>query len=169
MGVSFKMRKRRETGKNSANGGQRRRAARLHQSLPCFALRGYSREPLRPPRPIPKADRWAATSSFLYFERDPHGPDNHPRAAPFRGPPGTDSPRRCSAPMSMLSCACPVMNIKVLGAFKTHLRPYCGPGKRPPGVIRLSSVWQRIYDSGHRFQENKGRDGALLMCFASGD
>jgi hypothetical protein len=83
-GVSFKMRKRRETGKDSASGGQRRRAARLDQSFPCFALHGYSREALRPPVPPPvgphpssKAEHRAATSSFLYFERDPRGPDIH--------------------------------------------------------------------------------------------
>jgi hypothetical protein len=46
MGVSFKMRKRRETGKDSATRGQRKRAARVHQSFPCFALHGYSREAL---------------------------------------------------------------------------------------------------------------------------
>jgi hypothetical protein len=132
-GISFKMRKRRETEKNSANGGQRRRAARLHQSLSYFAMHGYSREALRPPHPSPKADHRAAISSFLYFERDPHGPDVHPQAAPFRGPPETVSPRRCSAPTSMLFCACPVMNIRIMGAFKTHLRQYCGPGRRPPG------------------------------------
>jgi hypothetical protein len=74
VGVSFKMRKRRETGKGSASRGQRRRAARLLQSLPCFALHGYSREPLRPPHPSPKVDPRAADSSFLYFERDLHGP-----------------------------------------------------------------------------------------------
>jgi hypothetical protein len=74
VGVSFKMRKRRETGKGSAGGGQRRRAAWLHQSFPCFALHGYSREALPPPQPSPKADRRASTSSFLYFERDPHAP-----------------------------------------------------------------------------------------------
>jgi hypothetical protein len=48
-GVSFKMRKRRETGKDAARRWLRRRAARLHQSSPCFTLHGYSREPLRPP------------------------------------------------------------------------------------------------------------------------
>jgi hypothetical protein len=79
MGVSLKMRKRRETGKDSASRGQRRRAARPRQTFPCFALHGYSREPLRPPHPSPKADHLAATSSFLYFERDPHGPDIHSR------------------------------------------------------------------------------------------
>jgi hypothetical protein len=79
MGVSFKMRKRRETGKDSASRGQRRRAARLHQSFPSFALHGCSREPLRPPHPSPKADHRAVTSSFLYFERDPHVPDVHSR------------------------------------------------------------------------------------------
>jgi hypothetical protein len=46
MGVSFTMRKRRGTGKDSANRGQRSRAA---------------------------------SSSFLYFERDSHGPDIHNR------------------------------------------------------------------------------------------
>jgi hypothetical protein len=74
MGVSFKMRKRSDTGKDSARRGQRRRAARLHLSFPCFTLHGYSQEALRPPHPSPKADHRAATSSFLYFERDPHGP-----------------------------------------------------------------------------------------------
>jgi hypothetical protein len=86
MGVSFKMRKRRETGKDCASGGQRRRAAQLHQSFPCFTLHGCSREALRPPvlppvgpHPSPEADCGATTSSFLYFERDPHGPDIHSR------------------------------------------------------------------------------------------
>ncbi len=81
VGVSFKMRKRRETGKNSARRGQRRRAARLHQSFPFFVLHGYSRKALRPPvpppvgpHPSPKAGHRAGTSSFLYFERDPHAP-----------------------------------------------------------------------------------------------
>jgi hypothetical protein len=78
-GVSFKMRKRRKIGIDPARRGQRRRAARLHQSFPCFALHGYIREALRPPHPPPKADHRAATSSFLYFERDPHGPDIHSR------------------------------------------------------------------------------------------
>jgi hypothetical protein len=74
VGVSFKMRKRRVTGNDSARRGQRRRAARLHQSFPCITLHGYSREALRPPHPSPKAEHRAATSSFLYFERDPHTP-----------------------------------------------------------------------------------------------
>jgi hypothetical protein len=76
-GVSFRMRKRRETGKDSARKGQRGRAARLHQSFPCFPSHGCSREPLRPPHLSPKADHGAAASSFLYFERDPHGPGGH--------------------------------------------------------------------------------------------
>jgi hypothetical protein len=58
------------------------------------------------------------------------------------------SPRRCSAPTSMLFCACPVRTIRIMGAFKTHLRRYCGPERTPPGVLRLSSVWQRINNSG---------------------
>jgi hypothetical protein len=76
MGVSFKMRKRRETGKDSVSGRQRRRAARQHQSFPCLALCGYSREALRPPQQWPKVDHRAAISSFLYFERDPHDPSD---------------------------------------------------------------------------------------------
>jgi hypothetical protein len=51
MGVSFKMRKRREIGKNHAKREQRRRAARLRQSYPYSALHGYSREALRPRTP----------------------------------------------------------------------------------------------------------------------
>jgi hypothetical protein len=78
MGVSFKMRKRRETGKDYAKRGQRRRAAWLHQSLLCFALHGSSRKPLRPPHPSPRAAHRAATSSFLYFETDPHDPSGSP-------------------------------------------------------------------------------------------
>jgi hypothetical protein len=54
--------------------GQGRRAARFHQSFPCTDLDGYSQEALRPPHPPPKADDRATTSSFLYFERDPHDP-----------------------------------------------------------------------------------------------
>jgi hypothetical protein len=50
----------------------------------------------------------------------------------------------------MLFCACPVMTIRIMGAFKTHLMQYCGPDRTPPGVVRLSSVWQRIYDTGHQ-------------------
>jgi hypothetical protein len=45
-----------------------------------MALDGYSREALRPPHPSRKADRRAAISSFLYFERDPHGPGVQRRA-----------------------------------------------------------------------------------------
>jgi hypothetical protein len=41
-----------------------------------------------------------------------------------------------------------VMTIKIMGAFKTHLRQYCGPERTSPGALRLSSVWQRIYDTG---------------------
>jgi hypothetical protein len=74
MGVSFKMRKRRETGNYYSIRRQRRRAARFQQSFPCMALDGYSPEALRPPHPSPKADNRAAISSFLYFERDTHGP-----------------------------------------------------------------------------------------------
>jgi hypothetical protein len=48
VGVSFKMRKRRETGSDCAKRGQRRRA-RPHQSFPCMDLDGYCREALRPP------------------------------------------------------------------------------------------------------------------------
>jgi hypothetical protein len=32
-----------------------------------------------------------------------------------------------------LSCAYPVMTIEIVGAFKTHLRQYCGPERTPPG------------------------------------
>jgi hypothetical protein len=51
-GVSFKMRKRRETGKDSPRRGQRRGAAGFRQSFPCTDLDGYSREALRPPTPL---------------------------------------------------------------------------------------------------------------------
>jgi hypothetical protein len=73
-GVSFKMRKRRETGKDGTKRWQRRRAAQRHQSSPCFALHGYSREPVRPPHLLLIADHRATISSFLYFERAPRGP-----------------------------------------------------------------------------------------------
>ena len=43
------------------------------------------------------------------------------------------SPKGCSAPTGMLLCACPAMTIKMMGAFKTHLGPYCGPERTPPG------------------------------------
>ncbi len=76
--VSFKMRKRRETGNDYAKRGQRRRAARFHQSFPRMVLDGYSREALRPPQPAPKAGHQAAFPSFLYFERDPRGPSGVP-------------------------------------------------------------------------------------------
>jgi hypothetical protein len=39
----------------------------------------------------------------------------------------------------MLFCAYPVMTIRIMGAFKTRLRRYCGPGRRTPGVLRLGS------------------------------
>jgi hypothetical protein len=35
---------------------------------------------LRPLHMSPKADHWATTSSFLYFERDPCSPDIYHRA-----------------------------------------------------------------------------------------
>jgi hypothetical protein len=68
------MRKRRETGNDCAKRGQRRRAARFHQSFPCTDLDGYFPEALRPPHPSPKAGHEAAFPSFLYFERDLRGP-----------------------------------------------------------------------------------------------
>jgi hypothetical protein len=37
-------------------------------------LDGYSHEALRPPYPLTKAGDEAAFPSFLYFERDRHGP-----------------------------------------------------------------------------------------------
>jgi broad specificity phosphatase PhoE len=37
----------------------------------------------------------------------------------------------------MLFCAYPVMTVRIMGAFKTHLRQYCGPGRRPPGCPGL--------------------------------
>jgi hypothetical protein len=52
------------------------------------------------------------------------------------------SPRRCSAPTGMLFCAYPVMTIRIMGAFKTHLRQYCGPERTPPGYsaqLRLAT------------------------------
>ncbi len=51
VGVSFKMRKRREIWNNYTKRWQRRRAARFHQSFPCMVLDGCSREALRPPHP----------------------------------------------------------------------------------------------------------------------
>jgi hypothetical protein len=40
----------------------------------------------------------------------------------------------------MLFCACLVMTIRIMGAFKTLLRQYCGPGRRPPGYSGSAQV-----------------------------
>jgi hypothetical protein len=58
------------------------------------------------------------------------------------------SPRRCGAPTGMLFCAYPVMTIRVMGAFKMHLRQYCGPERTPPrdtpAQLRLATdLWLR--------------------------
>jgi hypothetical protein len=45
----------------------------------------------------------------------------------------TGSPRRCGAPTGTLFCAYPAMTIKIMGAFKPHLRQYCGPERTSPG------------------------------------
>jgi hypothetical protein len=73
-GVSFKMRKRRETGKDSAKREQRRRAARLHQSYPSSAFRGYSREALRQPHMSPEADHWQRSLRLSILKDTPTAP-----------------------------------------------------------------------------------------------
>jgi hypothetical protein len=52
----------------------------------------------------------------------------------------TGSPRRCSAPTGMLFCAYPVMTIRIMGAFKTHLRQYCGLERTPPGCSGSAQI-----------------------------
>jgi hypothetical protein len=54
------------------------------------------------------------------------------------------SPRRCSAPTAMLFCAYPVMTIGIMGAFKMHLRQYCGPERTPPGYSGSASFGNGI-------------------------
>jgi hypothetical protein len=45
-------------------------------------------------------------------------------------------PQKTISPTGTLSGACAVMTIKTMGAFRTHRRPYCGPERTPPGVLR---------------------------------
>jgi hypothetical protein len=47
---------------------------------------------------------------------------------------------RCSASTGMLFCAYPVMTIRIMGAFKMHLRQYCGPERTPPGYSGSAQI-----------------------------
>jgi hypothetical protein len=62
------------------------------------------------------------------------------------------SPRRCSAPTGMLFCAYPVMTIRIMGAFKMHLRQYCGPERTPPGYSGSAQI-----GNGFMIQDTSGR------------
>jgi hypothetical protein len=67
------------------------------------------------------------------------------------------SPRRCSAPTGMIFCAYPVMTIRIMGAFKMHMRQYCGPERTPPGCSGSAQI-----DNGFMTQDTNGPSGSLL-------
>src|SRR5512136_1851293 len=66
-------RKRRVIGKNFADKGQRRRAARFHRHVHKGFHLASSPVALRPPHPWPKAGHSGVASSLFCFERDLHG------------------------------------------------------------------------------------------------
>src|SRR4030042_5141064 len=82
-----KNRKRRVIGKDYADKGQRRRAARFHRHLHAGFSMARSPVALRPPHPWPKAGHGAVASSLFCFERDLHDlSHSFPKAEMLRRP-----------------------------------------------------------------------------------